>query len=349
MSKTIRTRALPFALCALAATFSPLAFAEDSQEETPQEERDLAAKLVPETQAQQKFREYAADLERRYPDSGQVDPEKFLNEEGETYALLYCQAIGFEGACVVEGKEGEEQFVAYRPAQKAAGKAALAWWNWLNLRLFSVGVIPHGGCPSSAPLVWIHHDDEDRRNANSRGGWIGATTSNNNTTWRYCRVNDGNSLSFRPLPNGGNRYDYAVLKLGVFCPSGARTVIRRQNNEIWNNQNSNSGAASIFPSIQGWPVTLPFPASGPFPFTVTQYCHFDGAAPSWLGHMSSFPNLGFAYGVHAPAAFPKPWSLGNGWVHQDDEDWFNQNAWWGWPDDVMSGGGNTWRGTARVR
>jgi len=346
MSKTIRTRALPFALCALAAAFSPMAFAEDSQEETPQEERDVAAKLVPENEAQRKFREYAEDLERRYPDSGQVDTEKFLNEEGETYALLFCQSVGFEGACVVEGKEGEEQFVEYRP-EKAGAK--LAWWNWLRLRLFSIGVIPDRSCPASAPMVWMYHDDEDRRNANSRGGWIGATTSNNNTTWRYCRVDDLKSLSFRPLPYGGNRYDYSVLKLGVFCPSGARTVQRRQNNENWFNQNNNSGAASIFPSSRGWPWNPPAPLTGPLPFTITHYCHFDGAAPSWLGHMSSFPNLGFAYGVHAPSAFPKPWALATGWVHQDDEDWFNQNAWWGWPDDVMSGGGNTWRGLARVR
>lgn len=346
MSKTIRTRALPFALCALAAAFSPLAFAEDSQEETPQEERDLAAELVPENDAQRKFREYAEDLERRYPDSGQVDTEKFMNEEGETYALLFCQSIGFEGACVVEGKEGEEQFVAYRP-ERAAAKST--WWNWLGLRLFSVGVIPDRNCPASAPLVWMKHDDEDRRNANSRGGWIGATYSTNNTTWYYCRVDDLKSLSLRPLPYSGNRHDYAVLKLGVFCPSGARTVQRRQNNEIMNNQNANSGAASIFPSSRGWRWNPPAPITGPLPFSITHYCHFDGAAPSWLGHMSSFPNLGFAYGVHAPSAFPKPWALANGWVHQDDEDWFNQNAWWGWPDDVMSGGGNTWRGMARVR
>lgn len=338
MSKTIVTRVLSLALCGVAAACSPAAFAEDSQEETPQEERDFAAKLVPETPAQKKFREYADDLDRRYPDSAQVDPEKFLNEEGETYALLYCQAIGFDGACVVENKEGSEQFVAYQPTQSAA-KALIRWWSWLDPRLYSVGVIPDRSCPSQYPLVWIHHDDEDRRNANSRGGWIGATTSTNNTTWRYCRVDSLTALSFRPLPNGGNRYDYATLKLGVFCPSGGRRVVRRQNNEIRNNQNSNSGLASIFPSFQVWPI----------PFTWTEYCHFDGAAPSWLGHMSSFPNLGFAYGVHAPSAFPKPWSLANGWVHQDDEDWFNQNAWFGWPDDVMSGGGNTWRGTARVR
>ncbi|QWP78403.1 hypothetical protein J5226_08430 [Lysobacter sp. K5869] len=355
MSKSIRTRVLPLALCALAAAFSQAAWAEDSQEETPQEERDFAAKLIPMSEAQKMFVEYTLELEKRYPDSAQVDPEKFLNEEGETYALLYCRSLGFEGACVVESQDGVDRFVAYSPAQKVsantAGKAvSFVWWNWLNLRLFSVGVIPDRSCPSQYPTTWLYHDDEDRRNANSRGGWIGATTSNNNTTWRYCRIDDSRSLSFRPLPNGGNAYDYSVLKLGVFCPSGARTVIRRQNNENWNNQNSNSGPLTIFPSSQGWlfpPAPLPF--NGPLPTTITHYCHFDGAAPSWLGYMSSFPNLGFAYGVHAPSAFPKPWALATGWVHQDDEDWFNFNAWWGWPDNVMSGGGNTWRGMARVR
>ncbi|MEH6417070.1 hypothetical protein [Pseudomonas sp. CGJS7] len=349
MNKQWMSRALPFALCALAAAFTPAAFAEDSQEETPQEERDFAEKLVPETDAQKRYREYAENLERRYPDSAKVDPERFVAEEGEAYALLYCQALGFEGACVVESKDGVDQFVAHQPAKAGAKAALMPWWYWLFPRLFSVGVIPDRNCPAGTE-VWIHHDDEDRRNANGRGGWIGGTVSGGNTTWRFCRVPDKSTLAFRPLPKAGDHHDYAVLKLGVFCPSGARTVIRRQNNEIWNNQNNNSGAVSIFPSIQGWPNPMPIPVTGPFPFTVTQYCHFDGAAPSVLGHMSAFPNLGYAYGVHAPSNFPAPWALARGWVHQDDEDWFNQNANWGnWGLTWMVGGGNTWRSLARVR
>lgn len=336
MSKTILTRALPFALCALAAAFSPLAFAEDSQEETLQEERDFAATLEAMPAPVKKFVDYIGELDRRYPDSAQVDPEKFLSGEAETFALLYCQAIGFQGPCVVESKDGVETFVAHAPAAKAA-KAAARWWSWLDPRLYSIGVIPERTyCPAQYPLTWFHHDDEDRRNANGRGGWIGGTTSDNNTTWRYCRIDSLRAMSYRPLPYQGNRYDYAVLNLGAFCPSGARRVMRHQQNELWRNQNASSGLPSTLPSI-----SVPV-------FTLTWYCHFDGGAPSYLGHMNAFPKLGFAHGVHAPAAFPRPWALANGWVHQDDEDWFNLNFWLGWPDDAMIGNGNTWRGLAKV-
>ncbi|MGO1072025.1 hypothetical protein [Lysobacter sp. CA199] len=337
MKKSLLSHALPFALCALAATVSPAAFAEDSQEETPQEERDAAEKLEPMPERIKQFVDYVADLDKRYPDSAQVDPEKFLTEEGEAFATSYCKAAGFDGPCVIEVKDGVETFVPHAPAARANKAAIARWWSWLDPRLFAIGVIPERTyCPSQYPLTWFYHDDEDRRNANSRGGWIGGTTSNNNTTWRYCRVDSYKSLSYRPLPYAGNRYDYSVLNLGVFCPSGARRVMRFQENEIWNNQNSSSGLPSTMPSLSLRP------------FTLTWYCHFDGAASSWLGHMSSFPKLGFAHGVHAPSAFPRPWALSNGWVHQDDEDWFNLNFWIGWPDDVMFGGGNTWRGLSKV-
>lgn len=327
---------LSYALCALVVAMSPLAAAEDSQEETPQEERDAAEKLEPMPERIKQFADYVADLDRRYPDSAQVDPEKFLAEEGEQFAQSYCTAAGFDGPCVVETRDDGEILVPYAPA-KSTAKAPLRWWNWLDSRLFTVGVIPEpSGCPAGWPQsIQIHHDDEDRRNANARGGWLGANTSNNNTTWRYCVIDSLRALSFRPLPQRGSKYDYAVLNLGVFCPSGARRVVRRQHNETMFNQNWHTGI--IMPSVQ-----IPV-------FTWTNYCHFDGGGASQLGHMSSFPKLGFGYGVHAPASFPGPWALARGWIHQDDEDWWNQNAWFGWPNDVMSGGGNTWRGLAKVQ
>lgn len=344
-------KVLAFAWCALALAMSPAAMAEDSQEETPQEERDAAEKLEPVPERLKAWLDYSADLDRRYPDTAQVDTDKFMSEEGEAYALAYCKAAGFDGPCVVEVKDEQETLVPYVPGKQVSGKQApaqgaqadsaqvkaLFWWNWLWPRLFSVGVIPEPqGCPGGwAQLIQIHHDDEDRRNANGRGGWLGATTSTNNTTWRYCRIDTVASLSFRPLQPRGDRYDYAVLKLGPFCPSGGRRVVRRQNNEVFAPANWHTGV--IFPSLQ-------IPG-----FTWTEYCHFDGGTGSQLGQMAGFPKLGFGYGVHAPSAFPGPWALANGWVHQDDEDWFNRNAWFGWPDTVMSGGGNTWRGLAKVQ
>jgi len=328
-------KVLVAALCALVVGLPLSSWAEESEQESPKEEWELAAATDPTPPPVKKFASILEDLDRRYPDSGQVDVEKFMEAEGEGVALSYCAVLGFDGACVIEEKEGEEFFVPYVPA-KTAAKGLLRWWGWLEPRLFSVGVIPQSNyCPSGYSWSQIHMDDEDRRNANGRGGWIGATSSGGNTTWRFCKVDTVRALSFRPLPSTGNQHDYAVLNMGVFCPSGARRYTRVQENEIWRNANSSSGV--IFPNFRVYNTWF------------TSYCHFDGGASSWLGHMPSFPKLGFAYGVFGPQSMPSKYALARGWVHQDDEDILNWNGWWfGGGDDVMHGGRNTWRGLVRV-
>ncbi|MGH8080573.1 MAG: hypothetical protein ACREP7_08365 [Lysobacter sp.] len=327
-------KVLAGALCALIVGLPLSALAEDSEKESPLEEWQLAQQTDPMTDQVKKFVSVLEDLDRRYPDSGKVDVDKFMETEGEGVALSYCQVLGFEGACVIESKGDEEIFVPYQASKSA--KAAKSWWSWLSDRLFNVGVIPQANaCPAGYSWAQIHMDDEDRRNANGRGGWIGATASGGNTTWRFCKVDTVKSLSYRPLPSAGNQYDYAVLNMGVFCPSGARRYTRVQENEIWRNANSSSGV--IFPNFRVYNTWF------------TSYCHFDGGSSAWLGHMSSFPKLGFAHGVFGPQSMPSKYALARGWVHQDDEDILNWNGWWfGGGDDVMNGGRNTWRGLIKV-
>ncbi|TXH73838.1 MAG: hypothetical protein E6Q88_04940 [Lysobacteraceae bacterium] len=307
--------------------------AEDSERETPPEELKIAeVETIP--NAAEEWMDYLQDLDRRYPDSGKVDLERFAAEEGEKVASLYCKAAGFDGPCAPEGKDGQARFAAI-PASKGIVRAN--WWDWIWNHLFNVGVIPEREyCP--APYAWteIYMDDEDRRNNNNRGGWLGVTGSNNNTAWRFCRLDLNASLAFRPLPLGGDQYDYAVLNMGIFCPSGARRIRRYHDNEDWNNANSSYG--NIFPNVSTWPGNWHF-------FT----CHFDGAASSWLGHMTGFPNIGMSYGVYAPQSMPWPYALAHGWVYQDDEDNWNNNSWSASPDLVMSGSSNTWRGLAKVK
>lgn len=319
-------------VCAMSVGASMTAFAEDSEKETPPEEQE--AKLREEVpEAVKTYLTYIEDLDRRYPDSGKVDVDRFLAEEGEKAASLYCGALGFDAGCTIGEKGGKAQFVALDATR--IGRAD--WWSWLRDHLFNIGVIPEqASCPAPYTMTRFYMDDEDRRNANSRWGWLGATSSTNNTLWTFCRLDLVTSLQYRPLNLAGNQYDYAVLNMGIFCPSGARRVHRRQDNEDWNNANWSSGI--IFPNFNLWPGNW---------HTFT--CHFDGAAPSVLGQMLGFPNIGIKYGVFAPNQMPGPYALQHGYVYQDDEDFLNTNFWLGSPDWVMGGGSNTWRALVKVK
>lgn len=322
-------------LCmAVALGIAPAALAEDSQGETPKDEQDAKLNEPDTPQAVKDYLAYVESLDKRYPDTSKVDGDRFMAEEGETAALLYCRAIGFDGPCAPgTGGNGRSGYVGLDARAVSQRVGRLAWYDWLFDGLFNIGVIPDkASCPSPYPLVQLYHDDEDRRNANGRSGWIGATVSNSNTTWRFCKLDFSASMAFRPLPPWSNQYDYAVQQFGLFCPPGSRRVIRRHDNEDSGNANNASGP--VFPSFNQWPGNW-------WMFT----CHFD-AGPIAMG---GFPNLGFSYGVFAPTNLPAPYALQNGYVRQDDEDFLNTNLWLGSPDWVMGDGSNTWRGLARVR
>jgi hypothetical protein len=324
---------------AVALAIPSLAYAEDSEKETPPEEQEVAIQYQEIPEAAKEFVAYLQDIDRRYPDSGEVDIGKFIEAEGEKLALQYCAANGIDGPCApADTKDGTTSLLAVDTdayARAADGKSK--WYEWLWNHSFNVGVIPEvNSCPAGTTWTQIHMDDEDRRNANSRGGWIGAITSDRNTTYRFCKLDPITSLNFRPLPKAGDQYDYSLVNMGVFCPSGARRVVRVEENEIWRNASSSSG--DVFPNFRIYNTWFNF------------YCHFDGARNSVLGHMNDFPRLAMPYGVFASRDMPSNYALAKGWVYQDDEDFWNWNGWWfGSGDTVMWGGSNTQRSTAKVR
>jgi len=322
---------------ALALALPGLAAAEESESESPAEELEAAQLHSELPKAALAFIAYLEDLDTRYPDSYKVDLQALYDAEGETLALHYCAAVGVDGPCVpVEGDNGSDEFL---PAGDIAVRDAVdggKWYDWLWGHTFNIGVIPHTrACSNGATLATIHHDDEDRRNINSHSGWIGATRSNDNTTWRFCKLDGDTSQSFRPLPKSGNEYDYSVLNMGVLCPSGARRVIRIEEGEVWRSANDSSGG--VFPNFRVYNVWFNF------------YCHFDGGAGSQQGYMNAFPSVGFSYGVYGPKAMPSNYALEKGRVFQDDEDILNINYWIGDGDSVMSGGRNTERRLIKVR
>lgn len=321
---------------AIALTIAPQAFAEDSEKETPVEEQDLALKYQNLPESAKTFVAYLQELDARYPDSARVDMDALMQAEGENIALRYCAANDIDGACAPDEKSGELVSLSDGVAMRGA-EAKGRWWEWLWNHSFNIGVIPEANtCPAQYAWTQIHMDDEDRRNANNRSGWIGAISSTANTTYRFCRLDPITSLLFRPLPRGGDEHDYAVVNMGILCPSGARRLVRVEENELWRNANSSSG--DIFPNFRIYNTSFNF------------YCVFDGAASSLLGHMSEFPVLGMPYGVFASRDLPAPYALARGRVYQDDEDFLNWNGWWfGSGDRVMWGDRNTERATAKVR
>ena len=342
MNRTMNKKVLTLALAAAVLGFVGTVSAEDSEKETPEEELAVKPADMEVPKAVIEHMAYLEDLEARYPDIAKVDIAELVEQEGEKAALLYCKAIGFEGPCTINEEKGETKFTPASPDSIASRSVKGRWWGWLNLNNFAaIGVIPEQtSCftvpYAPRPMVQIHMDDEDRRNANNRWGWLGATTSNANTTWRYCRLESYSYSGFGPLPYGSRDADYAVLKLGALCPSGSRTIYRYQDNEDWRNGNWSSG--NTYPNTNGGNWT-------------TQYCHFNGGAYSPYGYMSTFPNVGFPYGVFASERMPRQYAIQYGAVSQDDEDNWNQNWWWPNPPNtgVMGGDRNTWRKLIKVR
>lgn len=71
-----------------------------------------------------------------------------------------------------------------------------------------VGMVRGSSGCGSLPAYDVFLDNEDTRNANSRGGWIGATVSDRNTLLRLCAV-DGRQLT--AAANAGA--NFAVVSL----------------------------------------------------------------------------------------------------------------------------------------
>lgn len=177
-----------------------------------------------------------------------------------------------------------------------------------------IGVIMGSeGCPGGAAPLTIHIDNEDNNNQNNRGGWIGATVSDRNTTFHFCRVSGNNFFSVGQ--------PYMVLSLGSTCPNGSQTVSRRFDGE---NQRP-ACSTNINGPAEGLPGEI---VSGDRSDVRMYFCLFHGSG----GTGGSLPVIGVEYGVFAPWSFGS--GLATGFVYLDDEDTLfgggtgiNQNQW----------------------
>jgi hypothetical protein len=321
-----------------------IAYAEDSEKETPKEEQQEKQVELDLPDAVVEHIAYLQELQERYPDTSKLDIDALLEQEGEKAALIYCKAIGFDGPCSIDEATGQTEFKPLSETQVYSRSSQAKWWSWLNASNFlAVGVIPESPQCSTVPyaprpMVTIYMDDEDRRNANSRGGWIGATVSGGNTAWRYCRVESYFGSDFKPLAYGGKDDGYAVLKLGALCPTGSRTISRYQDNE--DRRNANAYYGNVYPNVnvggRNW---------------LTHYCHFDGGVYNSPVNMSEFPSIGFPYGVFASERMHGSYAMQYGYVYQDDEDFYNLNWWSPSPTNtaVMGGDRNTWWKLVKVK
>jgi hypothetical protein len=137
-------------------------------------------------------------------------------------------------------------------------------------------------------------------------GWVGATEGGYNTRLYFCKVP---AAKFKPLSTVDTyQWHYAVLNLGT-CPANSTEFERFIDNQDGSgNINSNSG--NIAPNYQDRNTTL-------------RFCLFRNGSST----MSSFPNLGFSYGIFASNTYFDPsLTLAEGWAYSDDEDTKNANG-----------------------
>ncbi|QRK04746.1 hypothetical protein JQX13_31555 [Archangium violaceum] len=198
---------------------------------------------------------------------------------------------------------------------------------------YDVGILPAvASCPGQTAPVEIYLDNEDNDNANGRGGWIGATISDRNTRFRFCRVN---GLKFRPLVTSLlTNYEYAVLKLGSTCPNGSTEFYRFFDNE--DNNQASSMVGDVAPNFRD--------SNGN---TGMYFCMFRYGSQT----MSVFPDFKQSYGVFAPNDFAR--AIVRGWVNTDDEDRNNKNG-YSSPyasesQRIVSSGSNTSLNLSQVR
>jgi hypothetical protein len=122
------------------------------------------------------------------------------------------------------------------------------------------------------------------------------------TRLSFCRV-DGQL--FKPFI-GNQAFAYAVLKLGQQCPPGAVDVIKDINNDDAARQNGALGDLG--------------PNQSHGAATQLHFCVFPAVDDPNVDTLSSFPNLGFVYGVfHDFEGFQPPWVRAKHWKLSDDE------------------------------
>ena len=197
-----------------------------------------------------------------------------------------------------------------------------------------VGVLMDSSGCGALPQYSVLLDNEDKKNANGRGGWIGGVSSGGNTQFEFCAVNGD---LFIPAAQAGA--SFAVIALAGKCPAGFVTFTRYHDNED-NNAASwdNTPGASLTATV------------GSKKDTNMTFCVSSG---NKAVANAVFPGVGIPYGVfggRTPAM--SPWALTRGWLGLDDEDKNNKNSPGSQPSyttEFLVGGGNTVYYVARVK
>ena len=197
----------------------------------------------------------------------------------------------------------------------------------------NVGILASAsGCPpgTSGPYTSFI-DNEDTNNANTRGGWLGASVSDRNTTLKVCSA-PSSLFSSVTQP-------YMLLRW-VACPSGTTWVMRYVDSEDGNPV-----------SYSDIPDGIELPSKN----IKLHFCLY----PAVSGSTASFPALGWDYGIFAAPGFPG--ALQSGFIGMDDDDGLSNDNYWcdstspcssvGYGRnyyDIVSGGLNTHLSLARI-
>ena len=176
----------------------------------------------------------------------------------------------------------------------------------------SVAVLVRGRgfCPTEAIEIFLHNENEHRREGDVEpASW--PSDDGPNTLLTLCRT-DGSAFGAFGEQNL-EATSYAVVKLGRRCPAGATEFRRYFDNE--DTGNSNYATGDICPNISENDTLL-------------QFCLFAGTEHP-AERMAAFPALGrdVQYAVFAAPGFSH--GLEYSTFATDDEDWQNQNEWYG--------------------
>jgi hypothetical protein len=172
----------------------------------------------------------------------------------------------------------------------------------VNLGADAVGVVKaaNTNCPNGE--IDMGMDNENHNNNNSRSGWIGATASTQNTTFKFCYARGSD---FHQVRSDNANDNYAVIKLGTRCPAGSVEFWRHFDGEDDNT------------STTVWVGPVGSGNAGEKGNLDLHFCLFR-ASPSAPTGYNTWPSIGVPYGVFGSAGLRGTLEAGN--VYTDDED-----------------------------
>ena len=176
-----------------------------------------------------------------------VDDEDSKNKNGWDWHNINDNSIRNRIKSIVEdGKNVVYHTIKWKGNESATAPMSTLWRA-------TVGVIRVDNKASCQRKFTIDLDAEDTGNRTGVSGGVDdhpGITLDSHVRFSYC------AIDATDIPRA--RYDYVVLKLSKYCPSGAYPFARHHNMEDSNNANSPKGSSTVWPSVINDDATLEY-------------------------------------------------------------------------------------------